>query len=98
MNTELSLLNYFCGLLVQRGHRLNGSIDPRRLRFSSLDRSRNHSRAERLSEEESIARLGAGVGENFFRMDESGHSVSKLRFIVANAVAADHEASGLDHL
>ena len=44
-----------------------------------------------------IARLGAGIGENFLGIDESGNGVSELGFFVANAVAADHGASGFDH-
>src|ERR1022692_2283451 len=30
-------------------------------------------------------------------MDEAGDGVSELGFLIANAVAADHGASGLDH-
>jgi hypothetical protein len=44
-----------------------------------------------------IARFGAGVGEDLFRMDEAGDGISELGFVVANAVAANHGACGFDH-
>src|ERR1700674_2623183 len=98
MNAEFPLLDYFHSLFVQRGHRLNRGLDPCWLRFAFFYRGRDHARAQRLGKEESIAGLGAGIGEDSFGMDDAGNRVSELGFLIANAVAADHSASRLDHL
>jgi hypothetical protein len=45
VDMKISLLNYVRSALVQRGHRLNGCVDPCRLGFAFLDCSGNHAGA-----------------------------------------------------
>jgi hypothetical protein len=63
-----------------------------------LNGGRDYTRAQRLSEEQRVARLGTDVRQDFLRMHHSSDGISELRFFIADAVAADHRASGLDHL
>src|SRR5258707_11646443 len=98
MDSVSLLADQLRSLLVQRSHRLNGSVDPSWLSFAILNRSRNYSCAQRLCQHQGITGLGAAVGKNFLGMNQASDGVTKLCLVVTNAMAADHRASGLDHL
>src|SRR5260370_42375990 len=97
-DSVLFLANQLRGLFIQCSHRLNGTIDPRWFGLAILDRSRNHSGAQRLRQHQSVTSLGTAIGKNFLWMNQAGDGVSKLGFVVANAMAANHRSSCLDHL
>ena len=84
--------------LVQRCHRLHGRVDPLLLGDAFLDRRRNYARAQRLGEQQPVAGLRALIGQHALGMNHSRDRISEFRFFIADAVAADHGASGLDHL
>ena len=84
--------------LVQRRHRLHGGVDPLLLGDAFLDRGRNYACAERLGEQQLIAGLRALIRQHALGMNHSRNGISEFCFFIADAVAAHHRASGLDHL
>ena len=70
MHLEIAARDHLSSPLVQRSHRPHRSVNPCCLGFAFLDRGRNHARADCLSEQQRIPRLGAGIGQNFFRMHD----------------------------
>src|SRR6202795_2551677 len=98
VNAEIATLKYIRGFLIQRGHRLHCRVNPCRFGLPLFYSRRDHSRTQRLGEDQRVTWLSAAIGKNFFRMDQPSHRVSELGLIIANAVAADHGASRFDHL
>ena len=94
---HLFLGNDFGSRFVQRCHRAHGGVNPRRLSFAFLDRRGNHSSTKSLGENKLISQHGAPVGEDPSGMNEAGYRVSELRLFIADAMPADHGASGFDH-
>ena len=86
------------GSFVQRGHGAGGGFDPVWPSGALLDRGGDYARAQRFGKQQAIAGLGAAVGKYFFRIDEAGHGISELGFLVADAVAAHDCALRLHHL
>ncbi len=53
--------------------------------------------AQGFGEQQAVAGLRAAVLEDSFRIDQARNRVAEFGFFVADAVAADYDASGLDH-
>ncbi len=98
VNAGIIFGNELGGFLIESGHRLHGGFNPRWLCFAFLDGGRDDSRAERLGEDQYVPRLRAAIGAHFLWMNQACYRISEFSFFVANAVATDHGASGLDHL
>ena len=62
-----------------------------------LDRRGDYARPQRFGENQAITRFRAAIGEHSGGIDQAGDGVSKLHLFVANAVPANHGATGLDH-
>ena len=62
-----------------------------------LQPSRDHACAERLGEQQRVARLRAHIAPDTPRINQPGHSVSELHIVVADGVPADHGAARLGH-
>jgi hypothetical protein len=97
VHSIFAIADKFRGLLVQRRHGLNRSVNPCLVSHFFFDRGGNHSGAQRFRQDESVAGLRSTIGKNFFRMHESSHGIPELEFFVANAVSSDHGAASLDH-
>ena len=67
-------------------------------RAAELDRGADDAGAERLGEDQSIARLRAGVGENAFRIDGAGDRVAELDLAILDRVAAEQRDAGFAQL
>src|SRR5258708_32887154 len=94
VNAEFSPLNYFRRCFVKRSHRLNCAIDACLFGLAFFYRRGDHARTQRLGEDESISGLGASVGKDLLWVADSGGGESELGFLTADAVAANHSASG----
>ena len=89
--------NHFRCFLVQGRHGRDGGVDPFLFCRALFDCGRDDTCAERFGEEKAIACLCAFIGEDALGMNDAGDGVSEFRFVVANAVAADHGASSFHH-
>ena len=85
------------GALVERGHRSCGGFRPARRRAADLRGEGHDARAQRLGQDQAIARPGAGVGDDPVGMDQSGDGEAGLDLVVVDAVAADDGHAGLGH-
>jgi hypothetical protein len=63
-----------------------------------IERGTNDARAQSFGEKQAVAGLGAAIGEYPVGIDEAGHGISELGFLVANAVSAHHRALRFHHL
>src|SRR5208282_1773649 len=63
-----------------------------------FDCRRNDPSAKRLGEKQAVARLRTLISENALRVNHPGDRISEFRFLIADAVAAHHRASRLNHL
>ncbi len=83
---------------IQRGHGAHGAVDDVRGRATELERGRDDSRAERLRQDQHVARTGARVRPDLRRRDEAGHGISELDLAVLDGVAAEQGDSRFDQL
>ena len=67
-------------------------------RAAELDRGADDARAERLGENQAIAWLRAGVGENAFRIDRAGHRVAEFDLAILHRVSAKQRDAGFAQL
>jgi len=88
MNRELFACHHLGGDPVQRGHGARRCCDPFRLGFLAFDRCGDHAGADRLAEDQSIARLGSGVGEHAPRIYDFRDRISELDLRITDGVAA----------
>ena len=57
----------------------------------------DHTGAERFGEDQNVAGARTHISPDSLRMDYSGHRVTKLQFVVANGMSADHGAIRFCH-
>ena len=84
------------GFGVQRGHGFDGGINPFLFRLPFLNGSRNYAGSQSLGQDE-MSPASLHVGPDVFGWI-AGNGVAELDFWIADAMAADHRASGLHHL
>lgn len=87
----------FAGGLVERGHGYGGGVDPRGLGLGLLDGGGDDAGADGLGEDQCVAGTRGGVGKDARGIDGSGDGVTEFEFGIADAVAANDGASGLNH-
>ena len=82
------------GLAVERAHRRHGRVErPRRCSSLAL-RLEHETRAERLRQEEGVARLGAALRPDAVRVDGADDGEAVFRLVVADRVAAGEDRPG----
>ncbi len=79
---------------VERAHHLDGAIDERRVGLLRLDRGGRDPAAERLREEEHVARARAHVPEDAIGVDDAGDRHPVLGLGVVDRVAAEDGRAG----
>ena len=89
---------HLSGHPVELLHLPRRRADERRARHALLDGRHGDARPERLPEQEHVARLRFGVGQDAARIDEPGDCEAVLRLGVVDAVPADDGAAGLERL
>ncbi len=65
--------------------------------FAFFYRRGDHAGAHRFREDQGVAGFGSGIRVDFLGVNQTGDGVAKFCFFVADAVAADHGASGFHH-
>src|SRR4051812_592623 len=84
--------------LIQGRHRIHRGVNPFRLGLVLLDGGRDNACTQSLRENQGISWLRSGVGEHLLGMHNPGYGVAELRFLITNAVSADHGAACFHHL
>ena len=79
---------------VQRAHGHHSLLDQRRLRALELDRGPDDAGAERLGEEQDVARLRAGIGEDSSGINRTGDRVAELDFPILDRVPSEERDTG----
>ena len=83
---------------VEHEHRFDGRLDIRFLGIASLQRRRNHARANPFRKHQRIAGPRSGIRLDPFRMDGPGDRVPKFDLVVGDAVAAQQRRTRLVNL
>src|SRR5919204_439243 len=86
------------GILVQRPHPANGSLELHLARKSLLVAGHDQTGSERLREEQRVSRLCAVLRPDPVRMDHADDGEAVLRLGIANRVPAREECTGCAYL
>src|ERR1051325_250629 len=89
------LKHYIAADVVELNHAGTGGFKKLRRAVAALGGRGYDAGAERLGENEDIAGLGGGVGDDLLGMDQARNRVAELDFRIADRVAADDDGAGL---
>ena len=86
------------GGAVEGQHRRRGGLDVLGARFLVLERGGDDAGADRLGQEEDVARERAGLGPDLVGMDRAGDDQPELRLGIGDGVPAGDDRAGLGDL